>query len=64
MSGSGSGLKSNHFQFCDMGCEYTRMVNLGTIQWKSANLFELGGLSVGRTVGPSGDSNNPSVFAV
>ena len=61
---SGSWPEENHCQIADLTCQYTRTVNSGTIQWKSPNTSELGGLPAGRPAGPSDDSHNDLVFSV
>ena len=58
--GKGSRLKSHDSHVGGLGHWYTQTVNLGTVQWTSPNLSELGMLSAG----PSVDSSNALVFAV
>ena len=62
--GSGSVSQLNCCQIGSPGCQYTRTINSGTVQCKSPNLSELGGLSSGHAAGPSVDSYNALVFAV
>ena len=62
--GSGSGSEPNCCQIGGPGCHHTRSVDSGTVRCKSPNPSELGGLSAGRTVGPSVDLYNVLVFAV
>jgi len=62
--GSGSGSEPNHCQTGGPGCQHTRTVDSGTVRCKSTNPSGLGGLSAGRTAGPSVDLYNVLVFAV
>jgi len=62
--GSGSLSELNCHQIGGLGCQYTRTVNSGTVQWLSPNPSELGGLSAGRPAGSSKHSYNALVFAV
>ena len=61
---SGYRYKPNCCQLSGPGGQYTRIVNLGTVQWQTPNPFELGRLSVGRPAGPSIDSYKALVSAV
>jgi len=56
--GSGSGSEPNPCQISGLGCQHTQTVNSGTVRCKSPNPSGLGGLSVGRPVGPSVDLYN------
>jgi hypothetical protein len=62
--GSGSGSEPNRCQIGGPGCQHTRTVDSGTVRCKSPNPSGLGGLSAGRTAGPSVDLYNVLVFAV
>jgi len=62
--GSGSGSNPNHGHIGGRDCQPTRTINSGTVRCKAPNLYELGGLSVGRPAGPSVDSYNALAFAV
>ena len=62
--GSRSGSEPNHCQIGGPGCQHTRTVDSGTVRCKSPNPSGLGGLSAGRTAGPSVDLYNVLVFAV
>jgi hypothetical protein len=62
--GSGSGSEPNRCQIGGPGCQHTRTVDSGTVRCKSPNTSGLGGLSAGRTAGPSVDLYNVLVFAV
>ena len=57
-----SATKPNCYKIGSPGRQDTQTVNLGTLQWKSPNRSELGGLSAGCPVGPSVDSYNAFVF--
>jgi len=61
---SGSGSEPNRCQIGGPGCQHTRIVNSGTVQFKSPNPSGFGGLSAGCPVGPSVDLYNVLVFAV
>jgi hypothetical protein len=61
---SGRKSKQKYCQICGPGCWYTRTVISDTVWQISSKLTELGGLSVGYPVGPSGDLYNALVFAV
>jgi len=61
---SGSGSEPNRCQIGRWGCQHTRTVDSGTVRCKSPNPSGLGGLSAGRTAGPSVDLYNVLVFAV
>jgi len=58
------GVQTEPLQIGGLGWQYTRTVTLGTVQKKSPNPSELGGLSAGRPAGPSIDSNKTLVFGV
>ena len=62
--GSGSGPEPKGYQMSGPGCQYTPTGISGTVQGKSHNLSELGGLSVGSPAGPSVDSFDALVSAV
>jgi len=62
--GSGSVSEPNRCQIGGPGCQHTRSVDSGTVRCKSPNPSGLGGLSAGRTAGPSVDLYNVLVFAV
>jgi len=51
--GSGSRSESNNFQIGRLGCQYIRTGNSVTVNRKSSDPAEFGGLSVGCPVGPS-----------
>jgi len=54
----------NHCPIGGPGCQYTRILNLGTIRWQSPNPSDFGGIAVGYPAGPSVDSYIALVFAV
>jgi len=62
--GSRSGSHPNCSQIGCQGCESTQTVNSGTVQWKSPNPSEFGGLSAGRPAGLSVDSYKDLAFGV
>ena len=62
--GSGSWSEPNRRQIGGPGCQHTRTVDSDRVRCKSPNPSGLGGLSAGRTAGPSVDLYNVLVFAV